>query len=204
MENNKQNKSTGKTVLIVILLVVTIVALVLATYAWAKYTTTINGEASAQVAKWNISTTKGESLYSKTFEHVTAERIAPGTDGSVDATIDVSGTEVDVDYKMSIVSVTAEEGTIPTNLVLKDTDGTVIYKNKAIVGEGIIAEGRIATTDTTKTATKTLSWEWPFETGTTPEEKAENNVKDTADGEAAGKIKITYKIDAVQVEPTVK
>lgn len=204
MENNKQNKSTGKTVLIVILLVVTIVALVLATYAWAKYTTTINGEASAQVAKWNISTTKGESLYSKTFEHVTAERIAPGTDGSVDATIDVSGTEVDVDYKMSIVSVTAEEGTIPTNLVLKATDGTVIYKNKAIVGEGIIAEGRIATTDTTKTATKTLSWEWPFETGRTPEEKAENNVKDTADGEAAGKIKITYKIDAVQVEPTVK
>ena len=57
MENNK--KSVGKTVLIVALLIVTIAALVLATYAWAKYTSTTDGTATAQVAKWNVNATTG-------------------------------------------------------------------------------------------------------------------------------------------------
>lgn len=209
MENNKQTRTNGgNTVLIVLLLLITIVAVILATYAWAKYTETFdNNEATAQVAKWNVNATKGTTMFSKTFDHVIEERMAPGTDGSLTSSLDVTGTEVDVAYTVTLVSVDPVDANsvIPQNLVLKADDGTVIYKNKAIVGSGEIATGTIPAGSTGASAKvdKALKWEWPFETGTTPEEKQTNNAQDTADGKKAGSLKITYKIEAVQVEPTV-
>lgn len=203
--NNKQTKSNGKTALIVFLLLVTIVAVILATYAWAKYTETFNGEATAQVAKWNVTATPGTEMFSKTFEHVVDERMAPGTDGSISASLDIHDTEVDVDYTMTLVSVTpVGEGVIPQNLVLKSSDGAVIYKNNAIVSNGTIATGRIAQGSANKSVEKTLNWEWPYETGTTDAEKTANNKKDTDDGKKAGSFKVTYRIDAVQVQPVAK
>lgn len=205
--NNKQTKSNGKTALIVFLLLVTIVAVILATYAWAKYTETFDGEATAQVAKWNVSAEKGTTMFSKTFDHVIDDRMAPGTNGSLTSSLDVTGTEVDVAYTVTLVSVEpVGEGVIPENLVLKSADGTVIYKNKAIVSgtNGEIATGTIPAGSTGEAAkvTKALNWEWPYETGTTDEEKKANNAQDTADGKKAGSLKVTYRIDAVQVEPT--
>lgn len=218
MENNKQTKSNGTTVLIVLLLLITIVAVILATYAWAKYTETFdNQEATATVAKWNVSASKGETMFSKTFNHVSPERMAPGTDGSFEATIDVAGTEVDVDYTVTLVSVEAtvekeEDGEkvetsvpVPQNLILRDNEGEIIYQNKAIVGEGIIGTGRIPAGSTGDAAkeTKLLKWEWPWETiGKDDDETAANNAQDTEDGRNAGTLKVTYKIDAVQVHPT--
>ncbi len=212
--NNKQTKSTGKTALIVFLLLVTIVSLILATYAWAKYTDTFNGEATAQVAKWNVNGTLGSSMYSKTFEHVVAQRVAPGTNGSIDAKLDVTGTEVDVKYTVTLLKVEpVEGGTIPKNLVLKDSNNTVIFEKGALVEEpagdptkkGIIGEGTIPAGSTGDDAivTKTLTWDWPYETTGNGNTLAENDEQDTNDGKTAGKFKVTYKIDAVQVEPTV-
>lgn len=202
--NNKQTKSNGKTALIVFLLLVTIVAVILATYAWAKYTETFDGEATAQVAKWNVTATPGTLTFSKTFEHVVDKKMAPGTDGSISAALDINDTEVDVDYTITLVSVTPEgEGVIPQNLVLTADDGTVIYKNKAIVSStnGVIATGRIAQGSANTSVEKTLNWEWLYETGTTDAEKTANNQKDTEDGKKAGSFKVTYRIDAVQVQP---
>lgn len=201
--NNKQTKSNGKTALIVLLLLVTIVAVILATYAWAKYTETVSGEATAEVAKWNVSATPGSEMFSKTFEHVVDKKMAPGTDGSISASLDINDTEVDVDYTMTLVSVDpVGEGVIPENLVLKDSDGNVIYKNKAIVSNGTIATGRIAQGSANTKVEKTLNWEWPFETAATADKTVEqNNKQDTEDGKKAGSFKITYRIDAVQVQP---
>ena len=54
----KQKKSVGTTLLVILLLIVTIAALVLATYAWAKYTEKVaENTASVQVAKWNVNAT---------------------------------------------------------------------------------------------------------------------------------------------------
>lgn len=205
MENNKQTKSNGTTVLIVLLLLITIVAVILATYAWAKYTQTFDEkEATAQVAKWNVEATQGETMFSKTFEHVSPERMAPGTDGSFEATLNVEGTEVDVDYTVTLVSVESDDGNVPQNLILRADDGTIIYqKNKiadnAVIGTGTIPAG--STGDDAK-ATKLLKWEWPWETGESADEKEANNEQDTIDGQNAGTLKVTYKIEAVQVQPT--
>lgn len=206
--NNKQTKSNGKTALIVFLLLVTIVAVILATYAWAKYTETFDGEATAQVAKWNVTATPGTEMFSKTFEHVVDKKMAPGTDGSISASLNINDTEVDVDYTITLVSVTpVGEGVIPENLVLKAADGTVIYKNKAIVSStnGVIATGRIEQGSANTSVEKTLNWEWPYETAATAEKTVDqNNAQDTEDGKKAGSFKVTYRIDAVQVQPVAK
>ena len=208
MENNRQTKSNKKTSLVVLLLLIAIVAVILATYAWAKYAEKFDGEATASIAKWNVTQSTADAGFTETFEHVVDGKIAPGTSGQLSAGIDVTGTEVDVDYTITLLSVDpVGDGIVPENFVLKDENGTIIYKNKAIVAgtNGKLAEGTIAAGSTGEAAkgSKTFSWEWPYETGT-DEEKEANNAQDTVDGKKAGSFKVTYKIDAVQTAPVAE
>ena len=179
----KQNNTTGKTVLIVLLLIVTIVSLVLATYAWAKYTSSFEDKtATAQVAKWKVSANTADLTFSKTIEHVVApNKLAPGTNGTFSATLDVTGTEVDVDYTVTIKSIENK----PTNLKLTDDEG-----NTLTVGSTITGTLPVGST----TATEVITWDWPYET-------PDGDATDTTDGVAANTMKITYDITAVQVKP---
>lgn len=187
----KQKKSVGTTILVVLLLIATVASLVFATYIWAKYSSSENGEATAAVAKWNVTATPGELTFSKTFTHVvTPNKLAPGTNGSFSAKLDVTGTEVDVAYTITIDKIENK----PTNLVLKDSKGTTLT-------EGSTVTGTITTDSDTKTVNEVFTWEWPYETGTSDEEKKANDVKDTTDGKNAETMTITYRIDAVQVKP---
>lgn len=101
----KQNNSIGKTVLIVLLLIVTIASLVLATYAWAKYTSTTNGTATANVAKWNVSFDENMSTFTGSYTHVTDGTIAPGTNGTFVVEVIPGNTEVCFDYTIKIDSI---------------------------------------------------------------------------------------------------
>lgn len=192
--NNKQTKFNGKTALIVFLLLVTIVAVILATYAWAKYTETFDGEATAQVAKWNVSATSGNLTFAKTFTNVVEpNKLAPGTNGSFTANLDVTGTEVDVRYTIKVVSIENK----PQNLKIKNSDGT------ELTAGDVIKEGTIAVGDTTKTVAEEITWEWPYHTGTVDETTgiATGDAQDTEDGKSAKEMKITYEVVAVQVQP---
>lgn len=185
----KQNKSTGKTALIVLLLLVTIVSLVLATYAWAKYTTTEEGTATAQVAKWNVTADTAELTFSKTFTHVVdPNKLAPGTNGQFSASLDVTGTEVDVAYTITIDSIENK----PTNLIIKDAKQNVLAEGSKITGELPVGSTSVS---------EVMTWDWPYETGTSADDIAANDAIDTADGEAAKTMTITYTITAVQVQP---
>lgn len=194
--NNKQTKSNGKTALIVFLLLVTIVAVILATYAWAKYTETFDdGEATASVAKWQVSASTGEFEFQKTFTHVVnPNKLAPGTKGSFTANLDVTGTEVDVAYTIKVLSIDNK----PTNLIIKNSAGTTLEK----AGD-VIKEGTIAVTDETKTVEEVITWDWPWHTGDVDETTgiAPGDAQDTKDGQDAKEMKITYEVVAVQVQP---
>lgn len=181
----KQNNTMGKTVLIVLLLVVTIVSLVLATYAWAKYTSSFeNKTATAQVAKWNVSADSADLTFSKTFTHVIdPNKLAPGTDGTFSASLDVTGTEVDVAYTVKIKSIENK----PTNLILTDDEG-----NTLTVGSEITGTLPVGST----TATEVITWNWPYET-----DGGAGDATDTTEGQAAKTMTITYDITAVQVQP---
>lgn len=227
MEKNEQTKSDKKTLLIVLLLLIAIVAVILATYVWAKYAEKFNGEATASVAKWNVTGETG-GTFSKTFTEVVDGKIAPGTSGEFTANIDVDGTEVGVNYTVTLVGVETLEGSdeqftingetvtghaIPQNLVIKadaSQGKTVIFQNGDVNG-GLIAEGYFpaGSTGESAKAAHTFTWDWPYETPApegTPDEAVPaiieaNNNQDTADGKVAGSFKITYRIDAYQVQP---
>ena len=120
MENQKQKKSVGTILLVILLLIVTIASLILATYAWAKYSSVESGEATAQVAKWNVNVgiKEGTNKMEEKFEHVLAQRLAPGMSGSFEIDIDPGQTEVDFHYDIILDKVEAvgENATVPAHL----------------------------------------------------------------------------------------
>lgn len=182
MEKKKNN--TGVIALTVLLVIVTIASLVAATYAWAKYTSTTTGSTTAVVAKWNVAGSSKDLTWSKTYTHVVAQKLAPGTSGTIPVTFGISDTEVDVHYKITLVS--AENK--PTNLKFY-TDST--KKTPVSVG-GTAYEGTIAVKGSDFSGA--LYWEWPYET-------TGGDATDTAEGTAAKTMKVQIKIDANQVQP---
>ena len=199
----KQKKSVGTIALVVLLLLVTIASLIVATFAWARYTTTLpNGSASVEVAKWNVKAAENGATFSKEYTHVVTDKMAPGTSGSMTAGIDVTGTEVDVEYKVIIMSVTNK----PTNLKFySDAE----FKNEVTLPATIPATGTqvgdthlIKIGDASKTGTATIYWKWDYQTGT-PDANgvAEGDAADTTDGQNAKPMTVTYRIDAWQVQP---
>ena len=192
MENN-QKRSKGTTALIVLLLLVTIVSLILATFAWAKYTSTFDGTANAVVARWNVNGSSSGLTWTQTFSHVVAERLAPGTHGAIPVSL-VIGSDTEVDARYTITIVSAENK--PTNLKFY-TDST---KNTEIQVGGVGYSGTVNKLTGT-TVNNNIYWEWPYETGDGAENIAAADIQDTADGTAAKTMTVTIKIDAVQINP---
>ena len=94
MENSQpKKKNAGLTALIALLLIITTVASCVGLYAWAKYISSQNGQATAQIAKWYFNLKTGEeTIDGKTktlleltrtdeYGHVAQGKIAPGTHG---------------------------------------------------------------------------------------------------------------------------
>ncbi len=100
MENQKQKKSVATIALVVLLLIVTIASLILATYAWAKYSRRESGSAVANVAKWDVDISANSDSFTQQYSHVVNEKIAPGTQGSFDVSIALNDTEVCVAYQV--------------------------------------------------------------------------------------------------------
>ena len=198
----KEKQSKGTTILVVALVLITIASLILATFAWARYATEINApEVTAVAAKWNITGNSSNLTWSRTFEHVVSERLAPGTNGTIPVSFSVNDTEVDVHYKITIVSVENK----PTNLKFY-TDSTKTTEINPTSGTAY--EGIIKTTDAaaSKTINEGIYWDWPYRTGTTDDDPTITDADraDTSFGEGTDEqrtMKITLKIDAWQVQP---
>ena len=189
MENKK---SVGTIALVVLLLIVTIAALILATFAWAKYTTTLpQTSTNAVVARWNITGNSTDLTWSKTFSHVVGSRLAPGTNGTIPVNFSINNTEVDVDYTITLVSAVNK----PTNLHFY-TDNT---KTTEITVGGTAYTGRLEVGDSA--INPAIYWEWPYETGEDNDAIAANDITDTNEGIAAQTMTVTIRIDAVQVQP---
>lgn len=201
MENQK--KSKGTTALVILLLIVTVAALVLATYAWARYTSTLdNATGTVEVAKWNVTAGNSTATFSKTYTKVVEGKMAPGTSGSFDAAIDVTGTEVDVAYKITILSVTNK----PTNLKFYSDERHNEEINLTDINNGGVQVGDVQTIpagSTTTTGTATIYWNWPYQTGAVNATTgvAEGDAADTTDGVNKNNMEVTYRIDAWQVQP---
>ena len=155
MDNNK--KSAGTIALVVLLLIVTIASLILATYAWAKYTTKGEGGATATVAKWDVSFDKGATIFTKTYNYVAPQRLAPGMEG--EHTMSVNGTAATV-YDNVFVPLTNNKAANHQSVTIywywpyqTGTTATAINSNDIIdTADGV--DARTMSFDVTLTATQ--------------------------------------------------
>lgn len=213
----KQKKSVGTTLLVILLLIVTIAALVLATYAWAKYTEKVGeNTANVVVAKWNVtSTVNGTAQYTKQFTHVVPVKMAPGTSGIIPVDVALNDTDVCVKYEIYAEGLTNKptnvkfyEATKSGTTYTKGTDITANVATAATSSTPVITGYLELTSDNTNvnaTGTKYIMWDWPYDnSGVTIGEGA--NAKtgdevDTEEGKAGLTMSLKVRVVATQVNP---
>ena len=148
-------------------------------YTYAKYVTEEKGIGRAEIAKWSFEMKKdGEQIETIKLEDTIDRetlvdgKIAPGTTGAIMITLDGTESEVNIDYNLKF----ANENDKPNNLEFI-YNGTR-YKSLSSIGD---ISGTIEHDAKVKTSDIVIVWEWKYETGTTTDEIAANDVLDTQD-----------------------
>ena len=181
-----------------IFLVVSLILLVfIAGFTYAKYFTQVDGAGSAQVAKWSFVANAGEDEITNIKLRDTVQqtslvdgKIAPGTGGFFDIVIDGSGSEVDINYSIEVVS----ENNIPSNLKFALDDGDFIYVSLSDLVNNELLNGRI-NYDGEQIIKHSIYWEWPYESG--------DDAIDTQDGESALEYSFGLRITGVQAQTLI-
>ena len=196
MKFNLKKDLKKKTAYAVILLSVATLGIV-GGNTYSKYYTQIDGTGNAEVAKWsfkaNNQNTTIENIKLSNVNNVSKlkdKTIAPGTNGSFDIKLDATGADVAIDYAVTF-----------DNLVNKPTNLKFTYDNTTVSSlkdlESLL-KGRILLSDS-RTKTLKIEWSWDYQTGTTEEEKANNDKIDTA--EAGKDFSFDILITGTQVNP---
>lgn len=180
MENNQpKKKNAGLTALIALLLVITTVASCIGIYAWAKYITSQSGNATAEIAKWNfnLKLNKGDGVSTDTagpidladtidFTHVKSGTIAPGTNGQFQVIIDTTGTEVDLQYDVTIAI-----SNCPRNITFSRVDENNVTTVLSAGGASNNSRSRTLSfskylhakpTNENGRHVETITWNWPY------------------------------------------
>ena len=197
--NNQTTKVKSKNKGAVVVLAL-IVAIILSMYAYSKYTSTLTGNGTSTVAKWSFKVNGqtqtipdinlGETM--DAHSNVADKKLAPGTSGHFDLILDGSGSEVAIDYNIKL-AITQK----PTNLkfYLDDKYQTPISETDGTLN----IAGSIALEDVNTPLTKTIYWQWPYETGKTSNEIDKNDETDTKD---SGKnVTMTITVTGTQRDP---
>jgi len=195
----KKTKSIGSNLLIVLLILIILASSGVGIWAWARYQSSIQGQAVAQVARWNFNLVDTDPQTTDVIElavtrtdnnkTVAEGKVAPGTYGKFEVGIDAQGTETKLNYVISVAFTNK-----PTNMkfYLDENKSEELVVDNSI----LIKEGYMSLEDVKEIRTETIYWDWPFETGSTEQEIIENNVKDTED---EGKL-ITMQITVTGTE----
>ena len=202
-ENKKQNNNIA---VIAILALLLIAVLAFGIWAWSKYTSTLEGNGTATVAKWNfgtdtvienldLATTSGATKMD-TVNNVATDRIAPGTSGSFSVVLNTTGTEVALSYDIILSNMQNK----PTNLHFYSD---AAFENKIDTTDGAKISGTIAQGETGTKKTVTIYWKWAYETGSDATNIAKNDETDTTEGKAATANGVTFDltITGTQINP---
>ena len=178
---------------------VLILAIILSIYAYSKYTSSYRG--SSTVAKWSFKVNGhsdeeiGDIDFVQTIENqnnVVEKKLAPGTQGKFELTLDGTGSEVAIDYKIAL-TITEK----PRNLkIYEDSE----YKNEVTEQNGEFdITGSIPLEEVNTPLVKPVYWKWAYETGTTEEEIKSNDKIDTEDSKKSGTM--TIEVTGTQRDP---
>lgn len=192
-------KKKTKIVLIVIVIAVILVSFI-GGQAYAKYMSKVTGNGVGEIAQWRFKVNENEekmqtiSLNSTIYNFTLANgRIAPGTAGSFEINIDGSGSGVAIFYTVNFQNETEK----PKNLKFK-YDGKE-FKSIELLNPWIV--GTIHGDTDAQQRSFIIEWEWPYETGNTPEEIAENDERDTIDAKNISDYRFDVVVTGTQVQP---
>ena len=190
MENNKD-----KSLLLIVLLVLVGLTSGYVSSTYAKYTSTIEKNSSATIAKWSFDEENSDTEliidFASTYDPTTLveNRIAPGTAGSFAISLTNAETETGVDYELSFGTAQG----VPTNLKFYE-DAT--YSNEISIASDTLT-GTLDAGDSTGVEIK-FYWKWAYET-------ANGDAADTANGAAGGsggtKLVLPITITGTQTTP---
>ena len=178
---------------LIILLIIAILSIV-GYIGYSRYIKTLSGEGTGAVAKWSfkvngqdstISTINLSDTITNTVANVQSGKLAPGTQGNISYEIDGSGSEVGINYYITI-DVTEK----PTNLKFYENSD---YTNEIIVNPDntIKTYGEIALENVGTKITKKIYWKWAYETGATVNEISANDDIDTKESGKAVNLGVT-------------
>mgnify|MGYP003302086622 CR=1 FL=1 len=173
-------KKKTKKIIGIVCAILLIVLLQAIGITYAKYIASESGSGHAKVAKWAFQIVKdGEETKTINLastvdkETLIDGKIAPGTSGTFEISVDASGSEVDLDYTIEF----ANEKNKPNNLVF-------VYKGlnyKSL--SDIKISGKIENYKENKVKNESITWKWNYETGKTEDEITTNDKLDTQDAE---------------------
>ncbi len=180
--NTDEIKKKNKILKVVAILIILILLVTLIRYGWARYISSKEGDATAQVAKWSFKVVDGipetedvlDFAITRTDNNneVKEGKLAPGTYGEFKIEIDATGTETNLTYEIMI-----NLKNKPKNLkIYKDKN----KKEEINVENNMLDIKKFLTyTDAQTVQTEMLYWSWPLETGSTQEEIDENDIEDS-------------------------
>lgn len=172
-------KNKFKKIVKILIALILIIALQIMGFTYAKYITQDKGTGTAEIAKWAFRLEKGENE-SQTIKlidtvhtnNIISGKIAPGSGGKLPITIDMTGSEVGVEYEIKF----ANEKNKPQNL--KFTYAGRTYDS---LSEITPITGMISHSNENRKLTFNIDWMWNYETGKDEEEINQNDIIDTQD-----------------------
>ena len=212
MRTNEKAKKSGIFKAIIILVILAVIALGVG-FAYARYITKLNGQITAQVANWTLkinNTTDNQQFTinlaqtkdTQKSKSGNANYIEPGDQGAFDLVIDAEGTGVSLVYNMEI-----DISGMPKNLILY-ADNTMIHKipvvdnsTNSVVNRKIKLEDYIGIASNSQTQTKRIYWQWPYESGTSDVEIAENDIDDSRYMGSSIEMSVSVSAKQIDVEP---
>lgn len=193
-------KSKKRIILFILLLLLLIFMVLLGGGSYSKYLTQVEGKGVIEVAKWaflvNGQTASITNInLAKTYkaETLAQNTIAPGTSGSFDIKIDTTGSEVGINYDVKFEN----EKSKPQNLKFT-YDGHTVSTIKEL--EQFLT-GTIDANSNEKIKIMTIGWNWPYETGTTLQEKNLQDIEDTNDGKLLEQYSFDIIVTGTQEKP---
>lgn len=178
MEKNERKTRTKRAIFIVIVLLL-VIYLISGTYA--RYSTEGKANGKVDIAKWAVAMKSGETTLNSTTQDITftvqsntdvvSGKIAPAVTAKAEIELDLTGTEVSVDFTPTIGSYTSSS-TLPSAdkiTLTSAVDGGTVGSSNYIP---LVDDSAFTASNGKKKVTLTLTWT----------NDDENNADDTATG----------------------
>ena len=190
---------TKKIVLLIIAVTVIILSFV-GGQSYAKYMSRVTGQGTADIASWSFKVNdKDEKIQTISLKStinnatISNNKIAPGTEGVFEIKLDATGSEVGINYVIKFEN----ESQKPTNLKFSYNGKT--YDSLTQLQQDLT--GVINANDQSKVKSLQIGWNWKYQTGSTAQEIAQNDVIDTQNAKQFSNYTFDVIVSGTQVMP---